>query len=317
MNSALLVALLLAHPDLDEGRVAVAALKYRAAVPALQRVTRDPAASESDVAEAWLLLGRSQFALQKPDLAQAAFEALLQLRPLQEEPTGSPALRAVFNKAKSAVFPPKVVRLKRRASPEDALVVEILNPWRLPLVVSWHPVPGAADTAPRALTIDDDRVMMALVPGAAGWVHVESNGEVLAELGSAAAPIRGPAPPEVAVAPPPPPPVRDAPRAVELAPSAPAPTVLPPEPRKVDGTRRALGWTLAGVGLATTAVGVGLAAGGTGDLARANNWVFEGITLDEANRLEAQGRPLQVGGFIVGGLGLTALISGIVILLKE
>ena len=184
----LLVSLLVAHPDLDEGRVAVSALKYRAAVVPLTRVTSDAAASDAEVVEAYALLAKTQLALQKPDLAQAAYEGLLRRAPMWPDPEGSPAVRAAFQKAKTALFPPRTVRLARRTSGPDTLVVEVVNPWRLALTASWLSV----DAPPRALGLEDHRVVTALAPGSAGWLELSSEGQVVAALGSRAEPIVGP-----------------------------------------------------------------------------------------------------------------------------
>ena len=77
----MLVTLVVAHPDLDEGRVAVSAMKYRPAVAALTKVTADAAATDAEVVEAFGLLAKAQLGLKKPELAQAAFEGLLQRVP--------------------------------------------------------------------------------------------------------------------------------------------------------------------------------------------------------------------------------------------
>ncbi|MFZ5441333.1 MAG: hypothetical protein ACOZQL_15095 [Myxococcota bacterium] len=306
----LLVTLLLAHPDLDEGRVAVSAMKYRAAVPALTRVTQDAAASDAEVVEAYSLLAKSQLALQKPQLAQAAYEGLLQRAPMTADPEGSPALRAAFQRAKTALFPPRTVRLIRKPSGADTLVVEVINPWRLALTASWSS--ARPDAPARVLTLEEGRVVTSLAPGSAGWLEVSAEGQVLAALGSRAEPLEGPPAPAVATT--------DAPKQEPtLAPQPKtSPEVLPPSPAPVVNTsRRVLGWTLVGLGVAATATGVGLYVGGVSDQTRGENWATLDIPYEEAVMLQARGPVLQQAGGITGGVGLAAAITGVVILLTE
>lgn len=302
----LLVSLLVTHPDLDEGRVAVSALKYRAAVAPLTRVTSDAAASDAEVVEAYALLAKTQLALQKPDLAQAAYEGLLRRAPMWPDPEGSPALRAAFQKAKTALFPPRTVRLSRKPSGSDTLVVEVVNPWRLALTASWLSVDGP----PRALGVDEHRVVTALAPGSAGWLELSSEGQVVAALGSRAEPLMGPP----AVAQP------DAPKKdVVLVPEAKVePVSLPPPPPPAGvPTRRVVGWTLVGVGAAATLAG-GITLGtGAADKDFAARWPLNGLSLPDNNALEASAEARVVAGPIIGGVGLAALIGGVVVLLTE
>jgi hypothetical protein len=286
--------------------VAVSALKYRAAVGPLTRVTSDAAASEAEVVEAYALLAKTQLALQKPDLAQAAYEGLLRRAPMAADPEGSPALRAAFQKAKAALFPPRTVRLTRKASGSDTLVVEVVNPWRIALTVSWL----ALDGPPRALSLDEDRVVTALAPGSAGWLELTSEGQVVAALGSRAEPIVGP-----------PAQVSDVPKkdvVLVPEPTKVEPTVLPPPPPP-EGvpTRRVVGWTLVGVGAAATIAG-GITLGtGAADKDFAARWPLNGLSLTDNNALETSAGARVVAGPIVGGVGLAALIGGVVVLLTE
>lgn len=310
----LLVTLVVAHPDLDEGRVAVSAMKYRPAVAALTKVTLDAAASDAEVVEAFGLLAKAQLGLKKPELAQAAFEGLLQRAPMVEEPPGSPALRKAFQQAKAALFPPGTVRLVKRPSGEDALVAEVINPWRIPLTASWFSL--LDEVGPRQVRIEEHRVVVALVPGSVGWLELSSGGNVVAALGSRARPIAGPLAPVVAEGRPPP---ADAPaKAPALTPERREGTLLPPAPVKaVSPTRRALGWGLVIGGAAATAAGIGLLGGGSVLVDRAENWVFNGLSYEQSERDRATGATLQLVGPIVGGVGLAALISGVLVLLTE
>lgn len=304
-----LVALVLAHPDLDEGRVAMSAMKYRAALPALTRVTADGRATEAEVVEAWGLLARAQQALKNPTAAQGAYEALLRLAPMAEEPAGAPTLRALFQQAKAAVYPAGTVRLVRRPSAADALVVDVVNPWRLPLVAAWRPVPAGAS---KALPVEGHQVVTALPAGTQGYLELQAEGRVVAALGSRAEPLRGPAVAAAADAPK----VETAPR---LAPeTTPAPLLPPPPPPAVASSRRrTAAWVLVGAGLAATAAGAGVMVWGLDDVRRGEGFPYTVADYEEAERLLASGPTKQLAGGVVGGAGLVAAALGAVLLLTE
>lgn len=308
--AVLLLSLLLSHPDLDEGRVAFSSMKYRAAVPLLTRVTQDPAAADAEVQEALTLLARAHLALKAPDAAQAAFEALLRRAPMAEEPAGNPALRAAFAQAKAAVFPPGTVRLQRRASGEDTLLVEVINPWRLTLVATWHQVDPSAST--RVLALDGRQLATSLAAGVTGYLELTKDGQVVAALGSRAEPLKGPpAPAAVDV------PKVETPTLTPVA-TAPPPAVTPaPAPAAPQLGRRIVGWTLIGLGVATTATGLGVFAWGTDEKRRGDGYPFTVEDYFEAQRLIASGESKITSGFIVGGAGLTSLVIGIILLLTE
>jgi hypothetical protein len=307
----LLLAILLSHPDLDEGRVAFSAMKYRASVPLLTRVTQDPAAAEAEVQEALTLLARAQLALKAPDAAQAAFEALLRRAPMVEEPAGNPALRAAFQKAKAAVFPAGTVRVARRASGEDTLVVEVINPWRLTLVATWQQVEPSVSS--RVLALEGTQLVTALAAGVAGYLELTKDGQVVAALGSRAEPLRGPSAPT---------PV-DVPK-TEVAPvltpvaATPAPAVTPPPaPAPPSVSRQVAGWTLIGVGVATAATGAGVIAWGSDDKRIGGGFPFTIQDLVEAQRLITSGETKMTAGGIVGGVGLTSIVVGVIVLLTN
>ncbi|MDP1828956.1 MAG: hypothetical protein Q8L48_37185 [Archangium sp.] len=306
----LLLALLLSHPDLDEGRVAFSSMKYRAAVPLLTRVTQDPAAAEAEVQEALTLLARAHLALKAPDATQAAFEALLRRAPMTEEPAGSPALRAAFAQAKAAVFPPGTVRLLRRASGEDTLLVEVINPWRLTLVATWHQVEPAPSA--RVLVADGRQLVTSLAAGVAGYLELTKDGQVVAALGSRAEPLKGPpAPAAVDV------PKVETPTLTPVATAPPPAVTPPPAPAAPQLGRRIAGWTLIGLGVAGTATGLGVFAWGSDEKSRGEGWVLSGLDYFEAQRLIASGSSKITSGLIVGGVAITSLAIGIILLLTE
>ncbi len=309
----LLLALVLSHPDLDEGRVAFSAMKYRASVPLLTRVTQDPEAAETEVQEALTLLARAHLALKAPDAARAAFEALLRRAPMSGEPAGNPALRAAFAQAKAAVFPPGTVRLLRRASGEDTLLVEVINPWRLTLVATWLQVEPVVSS--RVLVLEGRQLATSLGAGVAGYLELTKDGQVVAALGSRAEPLRGPAAPPLARA--------DAPK-VEAAPALtpvsgpPEPALTPPPaPAPPQVGRRIAGWTLIGLGVATTAAGAGVMVWGGDDKRRGEGFPFTTQDLPESERLIASGETKITSGVIVGGVGLTSVVIGTILLLTQ
>lgn len=303
----LVVTLLLGHPDLDEGRVAYSSMKYRAAVPALTRVTQDAAAADAEVQEALTLLARAQLALKSPEAAQAAFEALLRRAPMAEEPSGSPALRALFQQAKAAVFPAGTVRLTRKEAGEDTLLVEVVNPWRLVLVATWHQVRPADST--RALALQGAQVVASLPPGSAGYLELTKEGQVVAALGSRAEPIAGP-----------PAAVSDAPKAEPtLTPTAVAPVLMtpPPPPAPASPSRKIAGWTLIGVGVAAAATGAGVIAWGADDRRRGDGFPFTTTDFFESQQLQASGDSKLAAGGVTGGVGLVSIVIGTFLLLTE
>lgn len=311
---SLLVALLLSHPDLDEGRVAFSAMKYRAAVPALTRVTQDTTAADAEVEEALTLLARAHLALKAPAAAQAAFEALLRRAPMTEEPPGNPALRAAFQQAKAAVFPPGTVRLVRRASGEETLLFDVINPWRLAVIATWHQVEPTV--ASRTLTLERQPVATSLSPGSAGYLELTKDGQVVAALGSRAEPLRGPPAPAVADAPKAEPTPALTPTPTPVA--APGPVMTPPPAAAAPSTgRRVAGWTLVGAGVLTMAAGGGVAAWGSDDRRRGEGYPITVPDLDEAEALLVSGDTKMLSGGIVGGVGLVGVVIGVIVLLTE
>jgi hypothetical protein len=230
---------------------------------------------------------------------------------MTEEPPGNPALRAAFQQAKVAVFPPGTVRLARRASGEETLLFDVINPWRLAVIATWHQVEPTVVS--RTLTLERQPVATSLAPGSAGYLELTKDGQVVAALGSRAEPLRGPPAPAVADAPK----AEPAPTLTPVA-AAPVPALTPPPAAAAPSTgRRVAGWTLVGAGVLTMAAGGGVAAWGADDRRRGEGFPFTVTDLDESQRLLVSGDTKMISGGIVGGVGLVGVVIGVIVLLTD
>lgn len=310
MLLSLITLLLHVSPDLEEGRAASSSLKYAAAITALTKVTTSDAPS-SEKAEAYGLLARAYLAVGKAANAQAAFEGQLGEDPMTEDPSGAPKVKQAFLAAKRARFPPGTVQLAKRPSGADSLVLELINPWRLPLsVVAWEATTG--EFTKKAVTLDGLKVVLALPAGSRTWVQaLDANGKSLATFASASEPVLGPPAPVVAVVPEK---KTDAPVEVKTTPTTSAPpplpmTITPAEPGL--SVARLTGFVLIGVGALAMIAG-GIVAGlGFADYAKGDGFPFTTQDLFEAQRLKQQGETEQIAGAVIGGGGVLALIGGI------
>jgi hypothetical protein len=317
----LLVAMLGASPELEDGRVAFARLKYAQAIERLRPLTEKAGAPVEERVEAFELIARASLALNKKAQAVAAFEGLLQLEPMAGEPEGSPKVRQAFDEAKKARFPPGYVELRRRPSGDDVLELDVVNPWRTALTLElWQAT--TADFTRRELPVTQNRALTALPPGSRSYLRaVAADGRTLAVLAGAAAPIEGPPAPPVAA------PVvataetrpADAPRAeptADLAPPA-SPSPLSPQPVPPVGmsTRRLTGWVLLGVGLVSMAAGGALLAWGEADLATARGYPLTIQDPFQVAALLSSGQSKQTAGGITLGIGGALTITGTVLLI--
>ncbi len=288
---------LASSPDLTAGRAAFSSLQYAKAAELLTKVTNDPAASPSEQLEADELLARAQLALGHLDLAHAAFTHLLTANPMAAEPAGAPSVRAAFQRAKQALFPPRFIRLRQRETPNDVLEVEIINPWRLSLVAELWQAGGEAAFERHLHPVVGDRFITALGPGARAFVRiVGADGGLLASLGSENAALLGP--PALVV---------DAPKAVPVVTLT--PTVVPSAPPTVS-TRPVLAVVTGGVGLAMLVVGSVLIGTAIGEQALADGWPLNGATLQEATLARQQAQPTLIGGIVTASVGLVVAVLG-------
>lgn len=311
MVLSLLAMLVAVTPELEEGRAAFSSLKYQQAITVLGTVTTSNAPS-SEKAEAFGLMARAYLALGKTANAQAAFEGQLQEDPMADEPPGAPKVKQAFLAAKRARFPPGYVQLVKRPSGEDSLVLDVVNPWRVTLVMqAWEATTG--DFVKKAVTLDGLRLVLALPAGSKTWVQaVSAEGKPLATFASASEPVLGPKLQVVVVAHEKKP---DAPVEVKTTPkeAPPAPPIVVTAPPTGPSANRVIGYTLIGVGVVAAIVG-GIVAGlGSAEWNKGDGFPFTVDDPFEAERLKREGTSMMIGGGITAGVGGVSLISGLVL----
>jgi len=316
---ALVLSLLGASPELDDGRAAFSTLKFERAVEKLRRAADDASLPTAERVEALDLLARSHVALGQADKARAAWDALLTLDPMAPEPQGSPKVRASFKQAKEAKFPPRYLQVTRRPSGNDVLDLELVNPWALEVRVElWDATEGKDFQKRGELTLSGNRGVMSLQPGTRGYVRVVgADGVLLASLGSATEAFDGPPAP-------PPPLVKDTPTQTPATtpqqPPARAETAPPaatqPQPVGLT-TRKITGIVIGGLGVAVLAVGVGFLATGIDHKVKADGWPLNGISFPQYQQYDGDWLGNALGGGLLGSLGLAGLITGLVLLLSD
>lgn len=311
MSLSLLFFVLATTPELEEGRASFAALKYQEAIAQLSKVTTGNAPS-GEKAEAFGLIARAFLALGKSANAQTAFEAQLVEDPLAEEPPGAPKVKQAFQAAKRAKYPPGFIDVKRRPSGEDALVLDVVNPWRAPVTVEAFVVQGEAEPSRRVVPVEGRQAVVALPPGSRAWVRVvDASGRALASLGSAVEPFNGPVAPVVTITPPTKKPA-DAPVEVKTVPQTQVEPALPvPGPSPA----RTIGWVSAGVGLAVAIIGATLALVGLGEVQRADGFPFTVSSIEESDQLRLAGQGKQLAGGVMLGGGGAAMLGGLLLAL--
>lgn len=305
---SLVLALVLAtSPELEEGRASFAALKYQEAIGQLTKVTAGSAPS-TEKAEAFGLIARAWLALGKGANAQTAFEAQLVEDPMAEEPPGAPKVRQAFQAAKRAKYPAGFIDVRRKPSGDDALVLDVINPWRAEVKVEAFIALGEAEPSRRIVPVEGRQAVVALPPGSRAWVRVvDAAGRSLASLGSAVEPISGPPAPVVASTPTRPP---DAPVEVKTVPTTQVEAPLPPPP---PSPARTIGWVSAGVGLAVAIVGTTLLLVGLGEVQRADGFPFTVSSIEEADQLKLAGQGKQLVGVVMLGGGGAAMLGGLLL----
>lgn len=314
--AALLLSLLGASPELDDGRAAFSALKFERAVEKLRRAADDPSLVTAERVEALDLLARSQVALGQPDKARAAWDALLALDPMAPEPQGSPKVRASFKQAKEAKFPPRYLQVTRKPSGPDVLDLELVNPWALEVKVElWEAAQGRDFQKRGELSLTGNRGVMSLQPGTRGYVRVVgADGVLLASLGSPTEAFEGP--------PAPAPLVKDAPTQTPATTPLPQPEhpVIAPattEPQRVGlSTKKVAGIVVGAIGVAALGVGVGLLAAGYDQKAKADGWPLNNLDFTTYQLYDQAWPGTVAGGWVMGGVvGLVPLITGLILLL--
>lgn len=342
--NVVLALLLAVSPELEDGRLQMSALRYKAAVTTLSKVAADAQRPAAERVEANELLARAHLALGNTAKAEAAYEALLTLDPMTETPKAAPKVVAAFERAKAKRFPPGTVLLERRARSVDVIEVQVINPWRLALTVEVMTATTGSFEA-KALALDEKALgVSTLTPGSRYFVRaVGADGKVLAQAGSALEPFAGPpAPPAPApvaaqVAPvatttstssssPPPLP---SPERAPVADTTPRPTTTTPRAKSgtvlddVLGPRvlpvkanlgRVAGWVLLAGGIVLALVGGAGVAWGQLDLDRARQPTLYALDPDDVIQLRQSGEDKTLYGGIGIGVGVVAAIAGGILL---
>lgn len=328
--SVVLAILLTVSPELEEGRLQMSGLRYKAAVVTLSKVAASTQLPAGERIEANELLARAHLALGDVAKAEAAYDALLALDPMAGEPQGAPKMVAAFRRAKEHRFPRGTVLLERRPRAADVVEVQVINPWRLALTLQvMTATTGAFSPSPMAL--DDKLVAVAtLTPGARFYVRATgAEGAVLAQLGSELEPFAGPP-----ATPAPPPATSDRPPALPSAdrPVATAPPTKPGRanssgtlfdqvlnPRVLPVVKPALlgriaGWVLLGAGILVALAGGGAVGWGLLDLDRTRRPAEYGLDANDVTRLRTLGEEKVLFGGVGIGVGAVVAIVGGVLL---
>lgn len=324
--NVVLALVLTVSPELDEARLQMSGLRYKAAVPTLSKVAASTQLPVAERIEANELLARAHLAMGDTTKAEAAYDAMLTLDPMAAEPQGAPKLVAAFRRAKERRFPRDTVLLERRPRAVDVVEVQVINPWKTVLTLQLMTATTGA-FSPTTMPPDDRQVAVAtLTPGSRFYVRaIAANGAVLAQVGSELEPFAGPP------APAPSPPV-NAPPALPSA-ERPAIATTPTSPRPKSGTvldevlnRRELpvikpalvgriaGWVLLGAGILVALAGGGTVGWGLLDLDRTRRPDEFGLTPDDVMELRRLGEDKVLFGGIGIGVGAVAAIVGGVLL---
>lgn len=317
ISVALVLSLLGASPELEDGRAAFSALKYEKAVEKLRRAADDASLPAADRAEALDLLARAHLALGQTEKAHAAWDALLTLNPMAPDPQGSPKVRTSFKQAKEAKFPPRYLQVTRAPSDGDVVALELVNPWALPVKVElWEAAPGRDFEKRGEVSLDGTRGVTSLRPGRRSYVRVVgADGVLLASLGSPAEALEGP--------PSPAPLVRDAPT------QRPATTPRPPpgravvpvptrEPQPVGLSGKKIGGIVVGsIAIAALVAALQLLPVGIEQKVKADGWPTNGIDFATYQLYDKQWEGLTIAGGVLGTVGLAGLITGLVLLLAD
>ncbi|MDP1921213.1 MAG: hypothetical protein Q8L14_33540 [Myxococcales bacterium] len=133
--NVVLALVLTVSPELDEGRLQMSGLRYKAAVPTLSKVAASTQLPVAERIEANELLARAHLAMGDTTKAEAAYDAMLTLDPMAAEPRGAPKLVAAFLRAKERRCPRGTVLLERRPRAADVVEVHVINPWRTELTL--------------------------------------------------------------------------------------------------------------------------------------------------------------------------------------
>jgi len=204
-----LAATLSAAPGLDGARQLFEQLKYPEAAKALAKVRSSPDLSHEDLLETLWLQGLCSVSMGNAEEARGPWRTLAYLDPSRQVPDLPPKLLTVWYESRGwAASQPQLV-FDGHVLADGKLELSVkADPLKLVAGARIHRAPATGE--PKVAKVSAPPQQLPL-EGAIGWWAelLGANGEVLAQLGSAAAPRPGQ--PEVAVTAPPPPPAPETP----------------------------------------------------------------------------------------------------------
>lgn len=326
--NVVLALVLTVSPELDEARLQMSALRYKAAVPALSKVAASTQLPVTERIEANELLARAHLAMGDTTKAEAAYDAMLTLEPMAAEPQGAPKLVAAFRRAKERRFPRGTVLLERRPRTADVVEVQVINPWRSALTLQLMTATTGA-FSPTTMPLDDRQVAVAtLTPGSRFYVRATgADGAVLAQVGSELDPFAGPPAPATE-----PSPSVNGPPALPSA-ERPAVATTPTSPRAKSGTLldevlsprvlpivkpallgRIGGWVLLSAGILVALAGGATVGWGLLDLDRTRRPAEFGLSPKDVIELRMLGEDkVLFGGVGIGVGAVVAIVGGILL----
>ncbi|MDP3499900.1 MAG: hypothetical protein Q8S33_06190 [Myxococcales bacterium] len=327
--NVVLALVLMVSPELDEARLQMSRLRYKAAVPMLSKVAASTQLPVTERLEANELLARAHLAMGDTTKAEAAYDVMLSLDPMAAEPQGAPKLVAAFRRAKERRFPRGTVLLERRPRTPDVVEVQVINPWRTALTLQLMTATTGA-FSPTTMPLDDRRVAVAtLTPGSRFYVRATgADGAVLAQVGSELEPFAGPPAPAPAT-----PPSVNGPPALPSAERPAVATTPTASPRAKSGTLldevlsprvlpiakpallgRVAGWVLLGAGILLALAGGGTVGWGLLDLDRTRRPAEFGLSAADVVDLRRLGEDkVLFGGIGIGVGAVVAIVGGILL----
>jgi hypothetical protein len=265
------------------------AMRYPEAEKRLRIARGSPNLSNEERRNITDLLARAIIAQGRAAEAETLYSELLAEDPLTPDPPdASPKILETFLRAKKKLFPPGTAQLVRLPAPATTLRFRSVDPWKVVSKVVLQKATGPGPFTPSVLSAQDGEFQAVIAgDGRAHRAYVEARsvgGELLAQLGSADAPLLLGAPVETLGT---------------KADVAPAPT----------GPRRWPAYLAAGASVAALAVGVGMAiSSGNDSAAAAQSTVARDIrTLDGRAQGKAVVANVLIGAAVLGGAGTAYL----------
>jgi hypothetical protein len=177
-----------ANAHLDEARRLIQAMDYAAAEAQL-KVAKTQVQTVAERRELYALLARALAALGRPAELEAMFLEQLAADPHAPDPEAAPRVRDAFTRAKERLYPGGYVKLVESSGEAGVRLVRLVDPWRRVhhLTVS-SAGPEGPFTSREVSPGDADPLRLG---GRETRVYVEAHGKsgMLANLGTAAAPL--------------------------------------------------------------------------------------------------------------------------------